>query len=99
MKHIGKLGAFGESLGGLVACHIAAKLHLDLLVADRTFGSLEAVAEHGFHPVAGWLLRNVRWWGDVTAYNFVEAECYKVVTCDPNDEMICENSSLKAQVC
>lgn len=43
-----KIGVHGESLGGMVAVHIASARQVDFLCADRTFSSLPDVAEHGF---------------------------------------------------
>ena len=46
----GKIGVYGRSLGGVVACHMAAKYPeiLSLVVADRTFGRLKAVSIRKF---------------------------------------------------
>ena len=38
-----RVGVHGESLGGTVACHLARKLDVDFLFADRTFSSLDSV--------------------------------------------------------
>ena len=40
----GKIGVYGRSIGGIVACHLAAEFdNISLIVADRTFGSLNQV--------------------------------------------------------
>ncbi len=41
--NIKKIGVHGESIGGLIAAHVAKKKNLDLLVADRTFSSMDNV--------------------------------------------------------
>ena len=46
-RQVGRLVLHGESIGGLSACHVARRLGLgqvDLLICDRTFASLDAVA-------------------------------------------------------
>jgi surfactin synthase thioesterase subunit len=34
----------GESIGGMVACHVARNYPVDALVCDRTFATLDATA-------------------------------------------------------
>lgn len=34
----------GESIGGMVACHLARHLPVDALICDRTFATLDATA-------------------------------------------------------
>jgi len=50
MQIKGKIGVYGRSLGGVVATHLAATFpfHIDLLIADRTFGSLKTVSVRKF---------------------------------------------------
>jgi hypothetical protein len=38
------LGVHGESLGGMIAVHLAKAKKVDFLFADRTFSSLSEVA-------------------------------------------------------
>mmetsp|Transcript_30098 Transcript_30098/g.29351 ORF Transcript_30098/g.29351 Transcript_30098/m.29351 type:complete len:111 (-) Transcript_30098:819-1151(-) len=38
-----KLGVHGQSMGGMVAAHLARKGLVDFLMVDRTFSSLESV--------------------------------------------------------
>lgn len=44
----GKIGVFGRSLGGTFATHLAANYpqHVDFLMVDRSFSSLEAMARN-----------------------------------------------------
>jgi len=39
-----QLGVHGESLGGMIAVHVAKTKNTDFLLADRTFSSLSEVA-------------------------------------------------------
>jgi hypothetical protein len=43
------LGVHGESLGGMIATHIAKNMSVEFLFADRTFSSLSDVAFYGYH--------------------------------------------------
>jgi pimeloyl-ACP methyl ester carboxylesterase len=50
----GKVAVHGESIGGMVACHAAARCEgVDLLVADRTFATLAGVADRLMASWAG----------------------------------------------
>ena len=46
----GKVGVYGRSLGGVVATHLAASFptKVELLLADRSFGSLKDVSIRKF---------------------------------------------------
>ena len=43
----GHIGAYGRSLGGLAATHLAP--FVDMIIVDRSFQSLHEVAYHMFH--------------------------------------------------
>ena len=43
----GSIGAYGRSLGGLAATHLAT--FVDMIIIDRSFQSLHEVAYHMFH--------------------------------------------------
>ena len=83
-----KLGVHGESLGGLVVCHIAKQCNLDFACADRTFSSLTNVSKYGFGRPVEKLYRWLTGWTDDNSYDFVNATCYKIITFDPKDEVI-----------
>ena len=49
-----RVGVHGESIGGMAACHVARYCEgVQLLVADRTFASLAAVADRLMFSFAG----------------------------------------------
>lgn len=88
----GKIGVYGRSLGGVVACHIAAKFpeKIDLLIADRTFAKLGDLSKRKF-PGEGtrWVLKIVSCdWETNNDINFYNAKCYKILTMDPKDDVI-----------
>jgi hypothetical protein len=43
-------------------------------------------------------LQFVTGWQTDNATNFINTQCAKLICCDPNDEIICDASSLKAGV-
>eukprot|EP00820_Chromera_velia_P027178 Cvel_10834.t1-p1 / transcript=Cvel_10834.t1 / gene=Cvel_10834 / organism=Chromera_velia_CCMP2878 / gene_product=hypothetical protein / transcript_product=hypothetical protein / location=Cvel_scaffold663:1-5850(-) / protein_length=1099 / sequence_SO=supercontig / SO=protein_coding / is_pseudo=false len=94
------LGVHGRSIGGVAACHLAAKKggsFVQWLVADRTFGALSDAAWFMLGKWAGVALSlGASEWENVS--NFVAARCYKVLTCDPRDAVIADPASLKCGV-
>jgi len=85
----------GQSIGGMVACHLAAHADVDFVCADRTFSSLITVAHHSYGWFVGKLfLILTGWWSD-SSISFANSSCYKILTFDPEDEIIKYPSSLK----
>jgi len=94
----------GESIGGLAAAGAARSLTATtaspkvstLLICDRTFCNLEAVAQR---LVGGWTGNAIRLltptWSTDVARDFIAARCPKVVAQDAADEIIHDYSSLK----
>ncbi len=68
-------------MGGLIATNLARKGLVDLLVADRTFGQLEAVVDHGmFGPHVAKLMKLLTLWNETeSSSDYVLASCYKVI--------------------
>lgn len=89
------IGCHGESIGGLVATHIARWKNLDFLCADRTFESLISVGKALAGRGIGLLFRLVTGWDDRLVQDFLESKCYKMITFDPYDEVIPYLSSLQ----
>lgn len=100
-----KLIIHGESIGGLAASGAAKSLShqtalkdkLSLLVCDRTFCNLEAVAQR---LVGGWTGPAIKalapLWSTDVASDFLAADCPKVLANDAEDAIIADTSSLKA---
>jgi len=90
-----KIGIHGESMGGLVATHVAKAKNLDYLCASRNFSELSKVAELTYGKIAGALYRAITLWTDDTSNDYLEANCYKIVAFDSTDEVIHPLGSLK----
>jgi hypothetical protein len=96
----------GESIGGIAAAGTASYLsksahrnNLALLICDRTFCNLEAIAQR---LVGDWTGNAIRfltptWNTDVTG-DFLAASCPKIVASDSADLIIAEPSSLKSGI-
>ncbi|KDO27420.1 hypothetical protein SPRG_07008 [Saprolegnia parasitica CBS 223.65] len=98
-KSIQRLAIHGESIGGMVATHVAKHADgIELLIADRTFANLPAVAQRLVASWAGRALSCVTRWQTDNVTNYLDATCHKVVCCDPCDEIIADGSSLKAGI-
>ena len=97
----------GESIGGVAASATAKELSqsavlsdkLALLICDRTFCNLEAVAQR---LVAGWSGYAIRAlapiWSTDVAHDFIAAACPNIVANDSGDAIIFDSASLKAGV-
>jgi len=97
-RNPGRLIVHGESMGGLVATHVARHMPeaVDMLVCDRTFASLDAVGERLMGRWAALALTLVARWSTDSAVDFEAVSCEKLVLQDPNDAMIHHPCSLKA---
>ena len=97
--HANKVGAHGLSMGGLVAAHLARKGLVDFLFADRTFYSLEEVPVYSMGVWAKWAMKFFTRWKETSGTrDYIFANCYKVISQDPKDEVINDNASLKTGV-
>jgi hypothetical protein len=96
----------GESIGGLAASGAARELtstalkdKVALLICDRTFCNLEAVAQRLVGGWSGYAIRALApLWSTDIAGDFVAATCPKVVANDCADAIIADPSSLKSGV-
>mmetsp|Transcript_7798 Transcript_7798/g.18794 ORF Transcript_7798/g.18794 Transcript_7798/m.18794 type:complete len:912 (+) Transcript_7798:200-2935(+) len=97
----------GESIGGVAASGTARHLSetpfskdkLSLLICDRTFCNLEAVAQRLVGGWSGYAVRGLApFWSTDVAGDFLAADCRKVVATDSADAIIADPSSLKAGI-
>lgn len=93
-----KIGVHGQSLGGLLACHLASKCNLDFLCADRTFSSFSNIVNFSFSSLFAKVFQIISNWSENNASKYTSSKCYKVVTYDPKDEIINVMSSLQTGI-
>ena len=95
-----KYGVYGYSIGGISATHLAKNRDIDLLISDRNFSNLSRIAES--YPCGRilkflckiFLLDKVK---NEQNYLFTKkSNCCKVILCDPNDEVVENNGSVKS---
>eukprot|EP01036_Dinobryon_divergens_P033892 gene33892-43786_t len=91
----------GESIGGMVACHIAKECNIDILICDRTFASLDAVAFRMMGSWAGYGVKYIGCWRSNVVEDYLSANCIKLIiqamisSTDPDDQIISNSASLK----
>jgi hypothetical protein len=110
-ENIDQLVIHGESIGGLAAAGAARALTppmtskatstngtVSLLICDRTFCNLEAVAQRLVGSWTGNAIRLLTFksWNTDVVGDFLAAKCPKVVANDAADEIIHDYSSLKS---
>jgi pimeloyl-ACP methyl ester carboxylesterase len=102
MKLKGKIGVYGRSLGGIASTHLANKYpqYVKALIADRTFCELDLLAERRvLGRCTKFLFKLISFnWRALNDRNFIEAKCYKIVTCDPQDDVVENMSSLNVGI-
>lgn len=99
LKVKGKIGVYGRSLGGIVSCHLANKYPdiVKALIVDRTFSELDLLSTRRLHgKITKFLYKLISFnWQTLNDRNFIEAKVpIKIVTCDPNDDVVDNYSSL-----
>lgn len=94
VRNISKLMVHGESMGGMVACHIASRAPVTVLFADRTFASIESIAET-YSEKAKTVMRLLTQWSTDVVSDYINAKCFKMVSSDTHDSIIPDMASLK----
>lgn len=106
-ENVQQLVVHGESIGGISASGTAKYISqlpgyrdkLSLLICDRTFCNLEAIAQRLVGGWSGYAIRGLApLWSTDVAGDFLAASCRKVVASDANDVIISEASSLKSGI-
>jgi len=97
VKGVTRLVVHGTSLGGAVACHLSNNPNVEFVFADRTFSSLDSVVRDDFGPILRFFynLFTLGRWKMKASKAYLSCEKYKVLSGDPQDEMIPDLSSLK----
>lgn len=97
-KKAGVIGVHGESLGGVIACHLARRCEIDFLFVDRGFGRLNQVVEYSFGKWAKYLLKLTSRWDVDASADYLYVNCYKLISNDSQDATINDLISLKSAV-
>ena len=83
VKHVTHVIIHGESIGGMVAAHIAShsvyKDHIRMLICDKSFGSLDAIAARMMGTWASVGLRYLGQWYTDVVIDYLNSSCPKVI--------------------
>ena len=95
-----KIAVHGLSIGGVPACYLAAKRNINLIIADRTFGSVKDII-YTF-PIANnflYYLAKIIFFPFIdNTNNFMKGNCKKILMNDPEDRTIIDTFSLKTSI-
>jgi hypothetical protein len=100
IKELGytKIGVFGHSLGGDIACTLVNKCNLDFLFADRTYGNLVSISRNKLPYELSYIVEKITGWSSSPYKDYSLSTAYNVMTNDCDDEMINDQCSLKSLV-
>lgn len=94
-----KIGIHGLSVGGIPACHLGKIKKIDLLIADRTFGSIEGIISSiPFGKVLHYLAKLLFIPDVENASNFIQTDGFKILLNDPDDTTVIDKISLKTEI-
>ena len=95
-----KIAVHGLSIGGVPACYLASKRNINLIIADRTFGSVQDII-YTFPLGKNFLYYLAKLicfpFVDNTT-NFMNGNCKKILMNDPEDKTIIDTFSLKTSI-
>ena len=94
-----KIGVYGFSIGGIAACHLAKNRNINILIADRTFGSSLEILDNFY------LGKYIAYFGKIlfityvdNTSNYLSSKCNKVILNDIQDQVIFDSISLKTSI-
>ena len=95
-----KIIVHGLSIGGIPSCYLASKRNIDLVIADRTFGSVQGFLDSfSFGKTILYYLAKILLIPFVNnTNNFMKANCKKILLNDPEDMTIIDNFCLKTSI-
>jgi len=86
-------------MGGMIAAHLARKGLVDFVFCDRTFYNLSEVPLYSMGKWAKYGIKLITLWNNLdSTSDFIYSNCYKVISQDPNDDVINDNASLKTGI-
>ena len=94
-----KIGVYGFSIGGIAACHLANNRSINLLVADRTFGSFQGILDQFYFGKYSLYLSKIFFITLIdNTNNYLSAKCNKIILNDVQDTIILDSVSLKSEI-
>jgi len=97
--HWDKVGVDGYSIGGIPACHLAGKDLVQLVIADRTFSSVNGIiGEYFCGSFLKYLYKFMNYDCSENVDNIIKSKAFKVISCDPTDEIVANNASIRTGI-
>lgn len=98
----GHIGVYGRSIGGIASTHLANKFpqYVKSVIVDRTFNELDILSQRritGRCTSAVFKIISYNWKA-LNDFNFAKSQAFKILTCDPNDDVVDNLSSLPVGV-
>ena len=95
-----KIAVHGLSIGGVPATYLASKRNINLIIADRTFGSvMDIIYTFPFANNFIYYLAKIIFFPFVdNTSNFMKGNCKKILMNDPEDKTIIDTFSLKTSI-
>ena len=95
-----KIAVHGLSIGGVPATYLASKRTINLIIADRTFGSVtDIIYTFPFANNFLYYLAKIIFFPFVdNTSNFMKGNCKKILMNDPEDKTIIDTFSLKTSI-
>ena len=88
----------GESIGGIASCHAAGLPQVSMVIADRTFASIDAIALQLVGPLVARAFRRLTQWSCDNVAGALRSGARVVVMQDVGDAVIPYRASLKTGV-
>ena len=102
LKVRGQIGVYGRSIGGIASTHLANQFPdiVKSLIVDRTFNELDVLSQRRVSGgCTGAVFSMISYsWKALNDINFSNAPCYKILTCDPQDDVVDNYCSLATGV-
>ena len=98
--HYNKIAVHGLSIGGIPASYLSNKRNINLIIADRTFGSVEDIINtFPFGHKFIYYLAKILFFPFVdNTDNYMKSNCKKILMNDPEDKTIIDTFSLKTSI-
>ena len=95
------IGVHGYSIGGVPAVHLAHVRNISLLISDRNFSDIDSISQSYKYVWIYYLYKLLMVNSSYIVESYLKCfnnKCYKIILCDPNDEVILNNGSLKSGI-
>lgn len=99
MNKFNSIGVHGISIGSIPACHLAGLNYVEFAFIDRGFCSInEIIKTFKFGNMFELVYRVLRFKDCSNVLNYIKSNCFKLISCDPDDYIIKDIASLKSGI-